>query len=227
MSQPAYALPPGTTILGVNPGFTRKGGQKFDVQVSDGQVYTCFRPEQGSKAMSAVNQPATIMVSRSDDGRYQNFEDVILGVGAVAAPPQQFPQQQAAPVFTPAPGFVQAPDAKDIRICRGNAVNAASAALAPLIGTGIFLNEDGTVDMETIENSIVGLARGLAPYIIEGPGAKEGVTPAGDPAPLPPGVTPEQVAAYAAQHAATGAAVTVGTPVVAEAAPAVPEEKPY
>lgn len=224
MSQPAYALPPGVTIMGVQPGFTRNNKQKFDVQCSDGQTYTCFRSESASKAQALVGQQGvTIMVSMSDDGRFKNFEDSFQGGGGIQ---QQFIAPQAAPAqngtFTPAPGFVQALDAKDLRISRGNAINAASAALAPLIGTGWLLHEDGDLQTETVSKAIIDLARGLAQYIIEGPGGGEAAAPAAEAPALPPGVTPEQVAAWAAAQGAGGIAVgaPVPTPATPEAAPA-------
>ncbi len=209
---------------------TRNNKQKFDVQCSDGNVYTCFRPDVASKAQAAVQQQGvTIMVSFKD--QYKNFEDV-LPAGAVpqgfSQPAQGFvpqpapqaqnfgaPQQQ----FTPAPGFV---DAKEARIIRGNGVNAASAALAPLIGTGAFLNDDGDLDTEAVAGEITALAGKLARYIDKGPVTDTGATvPQGAPE-LPPGVTPEQVAAWAEQQATPdGATVQVGAPVP-EAAPAAP-----
>ncbi len=207
--------------MGVQPGFTRNNKQKFDVTVSDGTVFTCFRPEQATKAQNALNQPGvTIMVSYKD--QYKNFEDVLPA--GVAAPqgfvqqPQQGFVQQPQVGFTPPPAGLQDPaKVEEIRrIVRGNAVNASAAALAPLIGTGAFLNDDGNLDTGALAEEIISLARELAPYVALGPVAA--ATPEGpEETPLPANVTPQQAAEWAQTH---GAAVTVGAPVPAPEAPA-------
>lgn len=231
MSQPAYALPPGTMILGVNPGFTRKNTQKFDVQCSDGQTYTCFQPNQASKAQAlAQQQGVTIMVSRSDDGRYQNFEDAFPGGGAApggfqqpgfnpAAAQSVYPPQSpiAQPAqFTPAVGFV---DQKQVEARRGYAVAGAANLLAPLVGTGFYNNDEGTaLDIAKVAADLVSLSGIIARYAVEGPSggtgqAQPSAQPAAAIATLPPGVTPEQVAQWVASQGEAGAAVQVGAPV--------------
>jgi hypothetical protein len=219
------------TIVGVAPGFTRNNKQKFDVQVQHAggqEAFTTFRPDAASKAQSLVGQQ-NVTVRISINGTYKNFEDAFPGGSApvaqqaftATAPAPGFPAPAQAPgQFTPAAGFQdQEKIAKERRIIRGNAINAAAAALGPLIGTGIFVDEDGVLQHETVENCIVGLARNLALYIDQGPGVKEGVE--SNPAPLAPGVSPAEVAAYAAQ----AGPVSVGAPVPTTEAPA--EEKPY
>lgn len=211
MSQ-AFALPPGTQILGVIPGFTRNNKPKFDVQCSDGQTWTGFQPELRTKAENSIGQPGTIMVSRSDDGKWKNFEDFLPGApqagqAFVAAPPQV---QQALPVFV---------DKKDIEIRRSVALKAAAPIIAALAGTGYYLSEEGALDVAKIEAHTLSLTALYGRYLAEGPAAKQaGGTPVEEPTPLPPGVTPEQVQAWAAEN---GATVSVGAPVAAvEAAPA-------
>lgn len=206
-------------ILGVQPGFTRNNKQKFDVQCSDGQTYTTFRPEAASKAQALVGQPGVI-VRISINGNYKNFEDAFQG-GAPSAAQYSAPPVAPQAQFTPAPGFQAAPDAKDIRISRGNAINAAASSLSALIGTGVWLDDDGNLDADAVAEAVISVARGLAPYIIEGPGGGAAAPAAQAPA-LPPGVTPEQVAAWAAAQGAEGVAVGAPVPSPAPAEEAKP-----
>ncbi len=212
--------------MGVQPGFTRNNKQKFDVTMSDGAVFTCFRPEQATKAQNALNQPGvTIMVSYKD--QYKNFEDVLP---AGVAPPQGFQQQQFNPqaqaqggfqqqAFTPPPAGLQDPAKVEEtrRIVRGNAVNAAASALGNLIGTGIWVDEKtGELDSEAVAGAVIDVARELARYVALGPVAAAAPEGAEEAPPLPQGVTPQQAAEWAQ---AQGAAVTVGAPVPAPEAP--------
>lgn len=226
------ALPAGTYIVGVNPNPTRTGQPRFDIQCSNNEKYSTFKPEIASKAQSFVNQQG-VTITISENGKWKNFEDVNPG-GALPQQQVYQPVPQMAtsgipastPVFTPAPNFESAAEVKkEQRITRGNAINAASSALDALIGTGLYLNADGVLDTDAVADAIIGLARKLAPYVAEGP-----VAPAAEVAPapaadLPPGVTPEQAVAWAQ---AQGADVQLGAPVPTEAAaPAADAPKAY
>jgi hypothetical protein len=205
----------GVQIEGVQPDFTKNGKQRFMVQMSNGKAYSTFDPQLASEAQSLIRQGFGTLL-KEINGQYENYAGFQLGVGGQTfTPPAQNGGIPAvsAPVFTPAPGFT---DAKDIRISRGNAVNAASAALSSLIGTGIWLDGDGELDEAAVADAVISVARGLAAYIIDGPQTEAAPVVQS----LPPGATPEQAAAWA--NAEAGAPVVqVGAPVVpAEAAPA-------
>lgn len=215
---PQMNLPAGVYIVGVQPGFTRDGSrQKFDVQCSDGQVYTTFRPQAASKAQGFINNP-NVTVTISVNGNYKNFEDVnpSMGGAAMPAPTPGFPPMAPAPAalpvqqFTPAPGFV---DAKQVEFRRGAAIGSACDALAPFIGTGFYTDEAGTLDIDRVADDLIALAGRIARYAVEGPSADTASADPTSPPPLPPGVTPEMLAAWAA---AQGADVAVGPPAAAE-----------
>ena len=214
-----YPLPPGSVILGVQPGYTQKNQPKFDVQCSDNQTYTTFRPEVASKAQNAVQQQGiTIMVSRN--GKYLNFEDVISG-----APPQgqaSFVPASAQPqVFTPAPSF---DDKKDIEIRRSVALKAAVEIIAALANTGYYLTDEGVLNHDLVASDTFALTASYGKYLANGPNATAPASAAPEAPPLPQGVSADQVAAWAQ---AQGGAVQVGAPVAVEApAPAPAEAAP-
>ena len=209
---------PGVSILGVRPdGQTRNGSPIFKVQTSDGQERSTFDQQAANKAMGLVGQAGTLVISIN--GQYQNFEDFIPGNGA-APMGQAFPQQAAVgqvygavvpPVMTPAPGFV---DAKEARIIRGNALNAAAATVGAFVGSGFFVNEEGVLQTDDIVGFTLKVARGFAEYLKEQPAQAQVAESV--PA-LPPGVSAEQIAAWLASQ---GAQVAVGTAAVQQDAAA-------
>lgn len=229
---------PNVQVVGILPGTTRDGSrQTFDVQCSNGKAYKTFQPANASKASSAIGQ-GMVDVIISVNGTYENFEDVVpAGQGAALAPAQpqgftpaaqpafgqpaqQFGQPAPAQQFVPAAGFV---DNKDAERRRGYAIASASDLLGPLVATGVYLNDEGALDLTRLATDLIAVSGIVARYSVEGPsafGAQSAAGPVGNPEPvsLPPGVTAEDVARFAQ---AQGAAVQVGTAdVVAPEAPA-------
>ncbi len=214
---------PGVSITGVKPDTTRQGTPIFKVQTSDGQERSTFDQGAATKAMSLVNQIGTVVVELN--GQYQNYVDFIPG-GAGTFPaaqtfPQQFPQQGAATLPVAGPVFQAAPDGKEQRIIRGNSLNAAAAALGPFISTGFFVNDEGKLLTEDVGGVVIKLAKQFVGYLSAEPDPTDApAVPA-----LPAGVTPDQVAAWAAS---LGAPVAVGVDVAAEQdAAAEAPDKPY
>lgn len=218
-----FDLAPGTVILGVVPGFARNGNQMFDIQCSDGQKYRTFEPGKAQQAQAQINNP-NVAIRIALKGQYKNFEGVypagqappIPGGNNGFAQPQQGAQFQPQGQFTPAPAGTFE-DANKVEMRRVGGVQNASKLLGGLVSTGYYLNDDGVLDIDKLVADVVPLAGALTRYTVFGPSgqpeaaAAEPVVPA-----LPPGVTAEQVAAWAAAN--SGATVTVGAPT-AEAAP--------
>lgn len=213
MSNPTQQIP-GLQVVGVKPDTTRNGNPIFKVQTSDGQERSTFDQAAATKAMSLVGQTGTLVIEQN--GKYQNYVDFIPGGAGVFPQAQQFPQT-AQPTFQASPTFVPAPDLKEGRIQRGNAINAAAAALGPFIATGFFVNDDGVLLTEDVGGVVIKLAKQLVGYL----GTQGDPT---DPVPavpaLPAGVTPEQIAAWAAQM---GAPVSVGVAAEQDAAAEAPD----
>jgi hypothetical protein len=223
-------------ILGILPSITQNGKQKFDIQVSNGQAYSTFRAENASKAQALIGQPVTIMVS--DNGQYVNYEDAFpaaAGVPVGQPVQQQFVPQgvpaQPAQQFTPAAGFVdQEKLARDQKITRGNATNAVSSLLGPLVGTGFYSlpgEQADQLDIERLLGDFFSLTAAFGRYIATAKKTTDEApaeVPIGDGVPAEP--TPEQIAAWAAAQGAAG--VQVGAPVAsASDAGAPPEEGAY
>lgn len=210
--QPATQVSiPGITILGVQADKTRNGNDRFNVQCSNGQSYSCFEPNIAAIAEAGRGQTGTLQIEQK--GKYSNFigftpgaSGAVGGLPAQVLPPQQaFVPQVQAQQFTPAAGFV---DDKEQRIIRGNSLNAAAALLGPLVGAGFFLDDEGRLKTEDVAGATVKLAGGLVAYIKGETAPEAPVVTQVVPGPPPGSVaTPEQIAAWAQ---AGGAPVVVG-----------------
>lgn len=221
-------------VVGVTPDFTAKGKQFWGIQFQtpSGEVQTekAWSQDIANTADALKMQPAVITLSIN--GKWKNFESIRPGNAAAAPAVAAAP---AAPAGYPPIPVAGAPDTKDLRISRGNAVNAASAALSGIIGTGYLLSEDGKLSADDVGHLIVGVARHIAAYIIDGPkavasdapvpAALEAAAPvaADELPPLPAGVTPEMLAGWAAK----GSSVPVTVGAVPTTAAPTEEEKPY
>jgi len=213
MAYPTQDIP-GVSILGVQPRFTNSGKQCFDIQMSNGASYTTFRPEAASKAQGLLNQQGTLRISIN--GKYQNYEDfqpggMVVGAAAPAAP--QFTQPQVA--SPPVQQFTPAPDTKEPRIIRGNALNASAALLGPLVGSGLYLDDEGNLDLGKLIGHWLAVADQAVPYLTNGASPTGGNVAA-------PAAAPQTAAEVAAALQAQGMPVQVGAPVPPEG-----EASPY
>lgn len=236
MSQRAMSQIPGVTIIGVRPDSTRNGRAIFKVQTSDGQERSTFDAQSANKAAQLVNQPGTLIISFSADGKYQNYEDFLPGDGAALgggfpasgtfSPQQPQPQFAQGATLANLPVFTPPVDLKEKRIIRGNALNAAAAAASAFIGTGFFLDEE-RVNTDDVAGFVTKLAALFVKFL-----DPEQDAPVQETAPLlPPGVTAEQALALLASAGlpvVSGAAVAAAQDAAAEAPDTAPaEEKPY
>lgn len=218
----------GVQILGVQPGFTKTNKQKFDVQVqgsAGGGSFSTLDPGKAAQAQALVGQVVNMVVTVNGD--FENYDSAYPSGGVAAQPQQQAqqPQQNGQPQqpFTPAVGFV---DEKQREMRRVGGVQNATSVLGAFVGSGYYLDDAGALDIERLAGDVITLAGKLTRYTVEGPAGNLTATQGGVDvvtATLPPGVTPEQVAAWAA---AQGGEVEVGVSF-AEAAEASASDAPY